>query len=75
MCALPRVKQRAGQNVLCSAGTQPAALWRPKWGWDGEAQEGGDICAHIADSLYHAAEAQFKIKYNPLPPQQETWKK
>ena len=33
------------------------------------------MCTPIADSLYHAAEAQFKIKYNPLPPQQETWKK
>ena len=41
----------------------------------GEAQEGADICGHIAGSFYHTAETQFLKVYNPLPPQQETWKK
>ena len=61
ICALPHVKQTASGNLRYSTGDSALysvfSVFSPlldEWGgeWGGrEVQEGGDICAHIADSL------------------------
>ena len=38
---------------------QLSALWWPRWlGWEGRRldQEGGNMCTHVADSLYYKTE-------------------
>ena len=52
---LPFVKQIAGENLLCDAGSSKPVLCDSPEGWDGvgggrEFQEGGYICTPMADS-------------------------
>ena len=54
-CTLPYVKQRAGGNLLCDAGSSNPVFCDNLEGWDEaggrrEVQAGGDICMPVADS-------------------------
>ena len=50
------------EPAVIAQGAQLSALWQPRWlGWGGggrQAQEGGDICIHIVDSLHCTVETQ-----------------
>ena len=62
------IKQRVGTCGI-SQGVQLGALWWPRWvrwGWGGgrEAQEGGVLCIHIADSLCYTEETNTTLYSN-----------
>ena len=58
----PSYIQYIASGKLCVAqGSQLSALWWPSRVGGREAQEGGDICIHIADSLCYTAEAKTTL--------------